>query len=93
MSNVPVYLLVNLGVQDAAGYRKYEKGFFPVLKRHGENSSPTTTTRTPLKAFQPDLGEQSSSSPPRRAMRGNGMLTRNTKPCPSTAGQARNWSS
>ena len=31
---VPVYMLVNLVVHDAAEYRKYEKGFFPLLKRH-----------------------------------------------------------
>ena len=35
MSDVPVFLLVNLVVQDATEYRKYEKGFFPILKRHG----------------------------------------------------------
>lgn len=32
--DVAVYMLVNLIVQDAAEYRKYEKGFFPLLKRH-----------------------------------------------------------
>lgn len=35
MSDVPVYALVNLAVTDAATYRQYEKGFFPLLKRHG----------------------------------------------------------
>lgn len=35
MSDVPVFLLANLVVQDAAEYCKYEKGFFPILKRHG----------------------------------------------------------
>jgi len=34
VSEVPVYLIANLIVQDAAEYRKYEKGFFPLLKRH-----------------------------------------------------------
>ena len=34
MSAVPVFLLANLVVQDAAEYRKYEKGFFPILKRY-----------------------------------------------------------
>ena len=33
--SVPVFVLANLVVQDAAEYRKYEKGFFPLLKRHG----------------------------------------------------------
>ncbi|MES2412182.1 MAG: DUF1330 domain-containing protein [Pseudomonadota bacterium] len=31
---VPVFVLANLVVQDAAEYRKYEKGFFPILKRY-----------------------------------------------------------
>ena len=35
MSEIPVYMIVNLIVEDAAEYRKYEKGFFPLLKRHG----------------------------------------------------------
>ena len=38
MDNVPdvaVYMIVNLIVRDAVEYRKYEKGFFPLLKRHG----------------------------------------------------------
>ena len=35
MSDVPVYMVVNLQVSDAATYRVYEKGFFPLLKRYG----------------------------------------------------------
>ena len=35
MSDVPVYMVVNLKVSDAATYRVYEKGFFPLLKRYG----------------------------------------------------------
>lgn len=35
MTDVPVFMLVNLVVKDAVEYRKYEKGFFPILKRHG----------------------------------------------------------
>ncbi len=35
MSDLPVYLIANLDVEDAARYREYEKGFFPLLKRHG----------------------------------------------------------
>ena len=35
MSDVPVYMLANLVVADADRYRQYEKGFFPLLKRHG----------------------------------------------------------
>jgi uncharacterized protein (DUF1330 family) len=35
MPDQPVFMLANLIIQDAAEYRKYEKGFFPLLKRHG----------------------------------------------------------
>ena len=35
MSDVPVYMVVNLNVTNADEYRKYEKGFFPILKKHG----------------------------------------------------------
>jgi uncharacterized protein (DUF1330 family) len=35
MSDVPVYIIANLVVEDADRYRQYEKGFFPILKRHG----------------------------------------------------------
>ena len=34
MADVPVYVLANFDVHDADTYRKYEKGFFPILKRH-----------------------------------------------------------
>ena len=35
MSDVPVYLVVNLAVTDVDEYRTYEKGFFGLLKKHG----------------------------------------------------------
>lgn len=35
MSDLPVFVMANLVVKDAAEYRKYEKGFFPLLKRYG----------------------------------------------------------
>ena len=35
MSNVGVYMSANLVIIDAEKYRNYEKGFFPMLKRHG----------------------------------------------------------
>lgn len=35
MTDLPVYMLANLTVHDAEEYRRYEKGFFPILKRHG----------------------------------------------------------
>ena len=33
MANAPVYMIANLVVSDVDEYRKYEKGFFPILKR------------------------------------------------------------
>ena len=36
MPDVEVYMIANLSVNDAEEYRKYEKGFFPILKRFGE---------------------------------------------------------
>jgi len=35
MHEVPVYMIANLVVEDADTYRKYEKGFFPILKKFG----------------------------------------------------------
>ncbi len=34
MSNIPVYMIVNLIVTDKDEYHKYEKGFFGLLKKH-----------------------------------------------------------
>ena len=35
MSDIPVFVVANLIIQDCGEYRKYEKGFFPILKKHG----------------------------------------------------------
>ena len=35
MSDTPVYMIVNLHVEDRDEYGQYEKGFFPLLKRYG----------------------------------------------------------
>ena len=35
MSDVPVFVIANFTIEDADTYRKYEKGFFPILKKHG----------------------------------------------------------
>ena len=34
MSAIPVYMIVNLNINDPDEYRVYEKGFFPFLKKH-----------------------------------------------------------
>ena len=35
MSDVSVTLIASLAVEDPDRYREYEKGFFPLLERHG----------------------------------------------------------
>ncbi|MEO1043112.1 MAG: DUF1330 domain-containing protein [Pseudomonadota bacterium] len=36
MQDTPVFMIVNLSaINDPDGYRTYEKGFFPLLKKHG----------------------------------------------------------
>lgn len=35
MSTTPAFVIANFTVSDADTYRKYEKGFFPILKKHG----------------------------------------------------------
>ena len=34
MSDITVYHVVNLKIKDIDKYRVYEKGFFPILKKH-----------------------------------------------------------
>ena len=35
MEDVKVYMVVNLDIEDKDTYLKYEKGFFPILKKYG----------------------------------------------------------
>lgn len=35
MTDAPVYMIANFEIHDSEVYRAYEKGFFPMLKRHG----------------------------------------------------------
>ncbi len=35
MSDAPVYLIANFEIENADTYRIYEKGFFPLLRKHG----------------------------------------------------------
>jgi uncharacterized protein (DUF1330 family) len=35
VADVGVILVANLVIRDADAYRKYEEGFFPILKKHG----------------------------------------------------------
>ena len=34
MSEVPVYVIANIVIKDPDTYKKYEKGFFPILKKY-----------------------------------------------------------
>ena len=35
MADAPAYMIANLTIKDATRYGQYEKGFFPILKKHG----------------------------------------------------------
>ena len=35
MSDLAVTMIANLVIEDVDRYREYEKGFFPILKKHG----------------------------------------------------------
>ena len=35
IKDLPVTIIANFTIEDAAIYRNYEKAFFPILKRHG----------------------------------------------------------
>jgi uncharacterized protein (DUF1330 family) len=35
MADIPAYVVANFQVNDKDEYRKYEKGFFPILQRYG----------------------------------------------------------
>ena len=35
MKDVEVFFIANLNIVDKETYRLYEKGFFPILKKHG----------------------------------------------------------
>lgn len=35
MSDIPVFMVANLVIENNEEYQKYEKGFFPILKKHG----------------------------------------------------------
>ena len=34
MTDIKVYMIANLQIHDPEKYREYEKGFFPILKKH-----------------------------------------------------------
>ena len=56
MSDVPVYMVVNLKVTDSEEYRKYEKGFFPLLKRYGGQFVTFDDNPTAMEGISPRSG-------------------------------------
>jgi uncharacterized protein (DUF1330 family) len=76
-----VFLIANLVVNDPEGYRRYEKGFFPILKRFGgelltyddqpltfEGNSPRPGRVVLLKFPSEDLARQWFADPQYQAL-------------------------
>jgi Domain of unknown function (DUF1330) len=93
MSDVAVYMVVNLHVTDAPTYRQYEKGFFPLLKRYGGEFVTYDDAALTLEGSSPRTGRRSFSSSRPRRRPAPGLPTPKTWRCPSTAAPARGWSS
>ena len=56
MSDIPVFAIANFTVHDTDSYRLYEKGFFPILKKHrGRFLTFDDNTRT-LEGSEPPKG-------------------------------------
>ncbi len=56
MIEIPVYMIVNLVVTDSETYRKYEKGFFPILKKYGGDFVTYDDQPIHLEGFSPRSG-------------------------------------
>ncbi|MGB8856202.1 MAG: DUF1330 domain-containing protein [Burkholderiales bacterium] len=56
MLDVPVFMPVNLMVEDAAKYRQYEKRFFPLLQRHSGGFVTCDDAADPFEEFSPRSG-------------------------------------
>lgn len=56
MKDVPVFMVVNLVVSDAETYRKYEKGFFPLLKKYDGEFVTYDDQPINLEGFSPRSG-------------------------------------
>ncbi len=56
MPDVPVYMIANLEVEDADRYREYEKGFFPILKKHGGDFITVDASIATLEGVAPPPG-------------------------------------
>ena len=56
MSDVPVYMVVNLKVTEQSEYRQYEKGFFPILKKYGGQFVTYDDNADTFEGFEPREG-------------------------------------
>ena len=56
MTDVPVYMMVNLHITEPAAYRQYEKGFFPLLKKYGGEFVTFDDAAVTLEGFSPREG-------------------------------------
>ena len=56
MSDVPVYMIVNLIIENIEEYRKYEKGFFGILKKYGGSFMAYDDNAENFEGFSPRNG-------------------------------------
>ena len=56
MSDVPVYMMVNLIIENTEEYRKYEKGFFGILKKYGGSFMAYDDNADTFEGFSPREG-------------------------------------
>ena len=57
MSDVPIYVIANIVIQDPDTYKKYEKGFFPILRNMKASSLLMTIILVNWKEVQKFLAE------------------------------------
>jgi len=88
MSDVAVYMIANLVVEDADEYRKYEQGFFPILKRFGGEFITFDDNHETLEGSTPTEAASSSSSFPRSKSQNSGIRMRSIRPYPNSAEKA-----
>ena len=56
MNDTKVYYIVNIQIHDAETYRKYEKGFFPILKKYDGEFITFDDTPEKIGKFVPGTG-------------------------------------
>ncbi len=56
MSDSPVYVVANFEIEDAERYHVYEKGFFPILRRHRGRFITYDDTTENFEGFEPLKG-------------------------------------